>query len=103
MTVMMEFLGALVGTLLSWIGVALLLGGAIAWYILTVLLAQLFYNGNGKSAANTAIWAAFFVLLIGGFVFLYWLFGDQWEIIAAIVLIGAILPLVLAVLLTVSE
>ena len=100
---MMEFIGALVGMLFTWIGVAILLGSAIAWYILTVLLAQLFYNGNGKSAANTAIWAAFFVLLIGGSVFLYWLFGDQWATIGAIVLIAAILPLVLAVLLTVSE
>jgi len=100
---MMEFIGALVGTLFTWIGVAILFGSAIAWYILTILFAQLFYSENGKSAANTAIWVAFFVLLTGGFVFLYWLFGDQWATIGAILLIGAILPLVFAVLLTACE
>jgi hypothetical protein len=103
MMTMLEFLEVFIGLVLSWLGVVFLLGGALLWYLLTILFAQLFYRGNGKAAANWAIWIAFVTLLIGGILFLYFLFGDQWAKITAMMLLGCILPLILSVVLTISE
>jgi hypothetical protein len=103
MMTMLEFLEVFIGLVLSWLGVAFLLGGAGLWWLLVLLFAQLFYHGNGKAAANWAIWIAFLTLLIGGIVFLYILFGEQWAKITAMMLLGCILPLILSVVLTISE
>lgn len=99
----MEILQTIVALIWSWIFVAYLVGGLALWWVLTIGIARLIYSNDGERAANMAAWIALFLtLLVAGLGSYLWL-GEQWLQVGILTLTAAILPLVAALWVTLSE
>lgn len=98
----MEVVQMILGIILSWIFLAYLLGGLILWYFLMLILAQMFYKGDGLRTANTAAWMSFLLLLCSAFLVSYYL-RDDWVEIGVLTLAGILIPLIAAIWFTTIE
>lgn len=98
----MEVVQLILGIILSWVFWTYLIGSLIVWYILTLIIAQLSYNGDGARTANTAAWLSFFVLFLSAFLISYFLW-DDWVEIGVLTLAGILTPLAASIWFTAIE